>query len=180
MNRSRLLLAVSAVSALLVLPACGGAEETPSPAAASISVPGGASPTSGAPATPADGGGAAAGSDAAAEVTFEDQSGAGDLAVVARVALPVAGFVVVTVDEGDDDDDRVLGATVLPAGVVTDVQVPLDPPLTEDTDLEATLYADTDGNGVFDPAQDEEVPEPDDDGDDEDDDVSEEADYDVS
>ena len=178
MNRSRLLLSASAVSALLVLPACGGAEEeAPAPAAASISVPGGASPTSGAPATPADGGGAAAGSDAAADVTFEDQSGAGTLAVVARVALPVAGFVVVADDEGDDD--RVLGATVLPAGVVTDVQVPLDPPLTEDADLAATLYADTDGNGVFDPAQDEVVPEPDDDGDDEDDDVSEEADYDV-
>ena len=177
MNRSRLLLAASAATAVLVLPACGGAEdEAPAPAAASISVPGGASPTSGAPAAPADGGAAAVGSDAAADVTFEDQAGAGDLAVVARVALPVAGFVVVT--EGDDDD-RVLGATVLPAGVVTDVQVTLDPPLTEDDDLEATLYADTDGNGVFDPAQDDRVPEPDDDGDD-DDEVSEDADYDVS
>ncbi|WP_448614317.1 DUF7282 domain-containing protein [Modestobacter sp. URMC 112] len=178
MNRSRLLLA-AAVSALFVLPACGGAdEEASAPAAASISVPGGASPTSGAPAAPAGGGGGAAAGDAAADVTFEDQAGAGDLAVLARVALPVAGFVVVT--RGDDDDDRVLGTTVLPAGVVTDVQVPLDPPLTEDDDLEATLYADTDGNGVFDPAQDDVVPEPDDDGDDEDDDVSEEADYDVS
>ena len=171
MHRCRLVLAASAVSALVVLSACGGAEEeTPAPAAASISVPGGASPTSGAPAAPADGGGAAAGSDAAADVAFEDQAGAGDLAVVARVALPAAGFVVLT------DDDRVLGATVLPAGVVTDVQVTLDPPLTEDADLTATLHADTDGNGVFDPAQDERVPEPDDDGDD---DVSEDADYDL-
>lgn len=179
MNRSRLLLAASTVSALVLLPACGSEEETPAPVAASVSVPGGASPTSGAPAAPADGGGAAAGSDAAADVTFEDQSGPGTLAVVARVALPTAGFVVVTDGEDDDDDDDpVLGATVLPAGVVTDVQVPLDPPLTEDTDLEATLYADTDGNGTFDPAQDERVPEPDDDGDD--DDVSEGADYDVA
>ena len=69
---------------------------------------------------------------------------------------------------------------MLPAGVATDVQVTLDPALTEDTDLEATLWADTDQDGAFDPAQDDRVPEPDDDGDDDDDDVSEDADYDVS
>jgi hypothetical protein len=173
MDRCRLVLAAPAVSALVLLPACGAAEETPPSAAASVSVPGGASPTSGAPATTADGGAAGAGSDAAAEIVFADQAGTGDVAVVARVALPVAGFVVVTEDEGADD--RVLGATVLPAGVVTDVQVPLVPPLAEDTDLEATLHADTDGDGVFDPARDERVPEPGD----EEDDVSENAAYDL-
>ena len=130
-------------------------------------------PSSSAPAVPTPAGG-----QDQPDVSFDDQSGPGDVVRVARVVLPAAGFVVVTADDDDgDDDDRLVGSAALPAGVSTDVAVPLAPALTEDTDLEATLFADTDGNGAFDPAVDQRVRE-DDDGDD-DDDVSEDADYDV-
>ena len=57
-----------------------------------------------------------------------------------------------------------------------DVAVPLDPALTGSAELEAALYADTDGDGGFDPAADQPVPEPDDD-DDDDDEVDDDAEY---
>ena len=176
----RSLSVASALTALLALSACGSDEDPGTPAAtttvtAPASSSASASSAAPAPSTPAGGTGQP-------DVSFDDQSGAGDVVRVARVVLPVAGFVVVTVDDDDgdddgDDDDRLVGSTALPAGVATDVAVPLSPALTEDTDLEATLFADTDGNGAFDPAVDQQVRE-DDDGDD-DDDVSEDADYDV-
>jgi hypothetical protein len=39
--------------------------------------------------------------------------------------------------------------------------VPLQPPVTRDTELDATLYLDSDGNGAFDAAVDLPVPAPD-------------------
>ena len=170
MPRSRLLPAVPVLAALVLLGACGSEEATVP--AASPAAPSSAPVAS---STPPPAGGSA-GSDAAAEVSFEDQSGPGDTVTVARVALPAAGFVVVTADDGDDgtDDDRLAGATALPPGVTTDVQVTLDRPLAEDTDLEATLWADTDGDGAFDPSRDQRVAAPGGD-----DDVSEDADYSV-
>lgn len=98
---------------------------------------------------------------------------------MARVTVPAAGFVVVLLEEDDDDRpvaERLLGSAPVPAGSSTDVVVPLDPALTGSADLEAALYADTDGDGAFDPAADQPVPEPDDD-DDEDDEVDDDAEY---
>jgi hypothetical protein len=98
---------------------------------------------------------------------------------VARVTVPAAGFVVVLLEEDDDDRpvaERLLCSAPVPAGSSTDVVVPLDPALTGSADLEAALYADTDGDGAFDPAADQPVPEPDDD-DDEDDEVDDDAEY---
>ena len=161
-----------AVPALL-LAGCGGEEPDPAPAVGTTF----AGESSSAPAGSASSSAAAPTGGEVADVSFDDQSGPGDAATVARVVLPVAGFVVVTADDGDDDD-RLVGAVALPAGESTDVRVPLSPVLTEDTDLEATLYGDTDDSGTFDPAVDQQVPEFDDDGDD-DGDVSEDADYDV-
>lgn len=108
-----------------------------------------------------------------AEVEFEDQSGAGDVVTVARVVAPVDGFVAVTVDDGDDDEDApLLGYTAVPAGEATDVSVVLSPPLAQDTELEATLYGDTDEDGLLDRSLDQRTP--DSDGDDF---VSEDAEY---
>lgn len=88
---------------------------------------------------------------------FDDQSGDGTSAVVAEVVAPVAGFVVVT---REDAPDGVLGSTGVPAGTSADVLVPLDPSLSADADLTATVYADGDGNGVFDPSADPALPSP--------------------
>ena len=177
----RLLFAVPAAASALALSACGGEEPEPTPAVGTTfaSDESGGAASSSASASSSS----AAATGAVADVSFDDQAGPGDSVVIARVVLPDSGFVVVTADDGDDDgdddeDDRLVGAAALPAGESTDVRVPLSPVLTEDTDLEATLYGDTDGNGVFDPAVDQQVPESDDDGDD-DGDVSEDADYDV-
>jgi hypothetical protein len=164
----RTLCAIPAAATTALLLAGCGSDDQPASAAAATTV----TSTAPAPST-----GSSAGGGGEAEVSFDDQSGAGDSVRVARVALPEAGFVVVTADddEGDEDDDRLVGWTVLPAGVATDVVVPLSPALTQDSDLEATLWADTDGNGSFDAAVDQRVREDDGDGDD----VSEDADYDL-
>ena len=178
MRRSRLLLPL--VPAVLALPACGSgaADETaasssaPSPAAAGSTAPRSSSPTS----TPGS-----ASPDGAADVDVDDQSGAGYTATAARVSAPEAAFVVVLLEEDDDDDrpvaERLLGSAPVPAGSWADVAVPLDPPLTGSAELEAALYADTDGNGAFDPAADRPVPEPDDDDDDDDAEVDDDAEY---
>jgi hypothetical protein len=176
MTRSRLLLTVPAV---LAVAACGGesAEGTAAPATApSSSAVAGSTPTGG----PTAGGtttGSTSGA-ASASLEFEDQSGVGDSATVARVSAPEAGFVVVLLEEDDDRPvaERLLGSTAVPVGSSIDVAVPLAPALTQSTELEAALYADTDGNGAFDPAADRPVPEPDDD-DDLDDDVDDDAEY---
>ena len=101
------------------------------------------------------------GSDQMAALSFEDQSGDGSSAVVDTVSTPQAGFVVVTSDE-DDGQGTVLGSALLQVGTNDDVEVTLDPPLTQESDLTATLYADTDNDGEFDPAADQVVPDPDD------------------
>ncbi|MGY1855051.1 DUF7282 domain-containing protein [Modestobacter sp. SYSU DS0290] len=110
------------------------------------------------------------------EVEFEDQSGDGSSVTVARVALTVDGFVAILVDDGDDEAvGEALGSTAVEAGEATDVEVPLDPALTEDTDLQAVLYGDTDEDGEFDPTIDQRIP----DTDDADGDVSADASYTV-
>lgn len=143
MNTSRrALLAVPA--AVLLLSACGGGEGAPADA-----LPPPATPEE--TAMPPLG---ESGSGTMADLEFEDQTGAGESVVVATVNAPGGGFVVVSAD------DEVLGATDVQVGTTPDVQVDLDPALTEDTELTATLYADTDTDGEFDPAVDEPVPEP--------------------
>lgn len=145
MRRPHLLLLVPA----LLLAACGGDDAEPA-AATSSSSP--ASTT----ATPSGSASATASTDAAS-VAFADQSGDGATAVVDRVVIPQGGFVVVSVH----DDGAVLGSVAVPAGTAQSVQVPLQPPITQDTELDATLYLDTDGNGAFDAAVDHAVPVPD-------------------
>ncbi len=179
MGRIRML---TAVPALLLLAACGGDE----PAGDTAGGTAASSPTS--PEAPAPGPAESSPGDdsatAPADVEIEDQSGSGDSAVVARVSAPDAGFVVILLDEDDDRPvgERLLGVAAVPAGVSTDVEVSLDPPLQGgETDIEAVLYADTDGDGEFDPATDRPVPEADDDDDDDDDDVvDDDADYRVA
>lgn len=166
----RLLFATVAASSALLLSACGDdAPEGDAPAS---------SPATAGETTVAPEG--ESGSDQQADLSFEDQSGAGDSAVVDTVSAPQGGFVVVAADDG-----AVLGSTQVQVGTTDDVTVDLDPPLTADTDLTATLYADTDGDGEFDPDADEPVPapidggDPDDDESDESDTVDDDASYTV-
>lgn len=160
----RTLLAVPAAATVLLLSGCGDdAPEGDAPPS---------SPATAGETTVAPEG--ESGSDQQADIEFEDQSGDGSSAVVDTVSAPGGGFVVIAIDDSDrDDDGRVLGSSQVPVGTTDDVQVALAPALTADTDLEAVLYADTDGNGEFDPGTDQAVPEPisgDDDSDDESDD----------
>lgn len=174
--RPRTALLCSAAAGSLVLTACG-ADEQSTQEAATTSVAG--SSPAGSPAAPSTLGGQAGPGSTEADLSLDDQSGPGDSLTVARVVVPAAGYVVVTADDGDDDadDDRVLGVAAVPVGESRDVVVPLSPALTEDTDVEAALYADSDGDGSFDPAVDQRMPASA--GDDGDDEVSEDADYDV-
>jgi hypothetical protein len=129
MHRSRLFLPL--VPAVLALAACGGeatgdtaATSTPPASTAAGSTTDGSSPSTTSPSATA--------SPAAADVQIDDQTGAGDTATVARVTAPTAGFVVVLLQEDDDDRpvaERLLGSAPVPAGSSTDVVVPLDPAL---------------------------------------------------
>jgi predicted RNA-binding protein with TRAM domain len=169
--RPRRGLLCSAGATALLLTACGQEDAGPRPAVGTTFAEGTSATTEAEQTT------SAAATGEVADVEFEDQSGAGDLATVARVVLPVDGFVVLTADDGDDDedeDDPVVGSTAVLAGESSEVPVPLSPPLTEDTELEATLYGDTDGDGLFDQSIDQQIP--DSDGDD---DVSDDAEYTV-
>ncbi|MGY2079223.1 DUF7282 domain-containing protein [Modestobacter sp. SYSU DS0657] len=162
-------------AAVLALTACGGdaAEEEPTPAVGTTFAEDGTDDSAAATET-----GRATGAPIA-EVEFDDQSGDGSSVTVARVAMTVDGFVVILPGDGSDDDAteaEALGSTAVPAGEATDVEVPLSPALTEDTDLQAVLYGDTDEDGDFDPAVDQRIPDTDDD----DGDVSDDASYTVS
>jgi len=167
MRHPSLLLPAIAASVLVTVSACGDSV-TPVPGETSAPAP---STVVGEPAETRAGGGLP---DVTPALDFQDQVGAGDGVLVAQVALPSAGFVVISTGDG-----TVLGAGAVPEGAEMDLQVPLDPPLTDDTTVTATLHADTDGNGEFDPAVDQPVAaSPDDEGL-EDQVVSTEADYDV-
>ncbi|WP_299956040.1 hypothetical protein [uncultured Modestobacter sp.] len=159
----RALLAVPTAAVVVLLSACGSGDGAP------VADDDGVSPSS-----PATAGqttalpGGRAGSGQQADIEFEDQSGDGSTALVGTVSAPEGGFVVLTADGADD---AVLGWADVQVGTSSDVEVSLDPPLAADTALVATLYADTDRDGSFDPGADEVVPAPIDGGD-ADDDVS--------
>ena len=148
----RPLLAAPAAAALLLLAGCGddppegdAAPSSPAAAVESTIAPEGQS-----------------GSDQQADVSFEDQSGDGSSVVVDTVSSPQGGFVVITIDEDGGQDGAVVGSAQVQVGTSDDVEVTLDPPLTQDTDLTATLYADTDNDGTFEQGTDELVPDPED------------------
>ena len=164
-TRRRLAVPVLTATALALLTACGDSD-TPAPDQA------GATDTPAASTQPGEPGAGGGNQDLAPDLQFQDQVGEGDTALVARVGMPTAGFVVVS------SGDTVLGSTPVQEGAATDLAVPLDPPLTEDTVVTATLYADTDGDGAFDAAADQPVPaSPDDE--DEGQELSVDVDYDV-
>lgn len=156
MTVRRLVASVFLLSAPLA--ACGDDGEqssgpTPTAPAVTTSAPGTSSPGGSSPSTRAGTPGATGGGD----IEFDDQDGDGTTVLVSRVSAPGAGFVVVSVHDGGS----VLGWAAVDAGASDDVRVPLDPGLTRDTELDATLYADTDGDGVFDADSDRPVADPD-------------------
>jgi hypothetical protein len=83
--------------------------------------------------------------DPAAVLEVEDQTSEGPT-VLARAAATAGGFVVVYSDEGRNE----LGSGTVPASATaSDVQVSLAEELTEEVQLLARLFADTDRNGLF-------------------------------
>ena len=176
MTTRRLLLALPAVAAVALLPACGSDDDVRG--AATSGTAGGPSSASNASAPAVDGG-----SSAAAALQLQDQTGDGATVQVASVTAVEDGFVVVTLDDDQAGPGQLLGSAEVPAGTSTDVRVDLDtpvPPATGDddgTEITATLVADTNANGSYDEGTDQAVPEPQDDDDDDDDAVDDDADY---
>lgn len=85
-----------------------------------------------------------------AELAVEDQSGDGAELTVPSVTLPAPGFVVVHAD-ADGSPGAVIGhSELLPEGESTDVEVPLDEPLTEAATVWPMAHIDTNGNETYD------------------------------
>lgn len=83
--------------------------------------------------------------DPAAVLEVEDQTSEGPT-VFTRAALTQGGFVVVYADEGRNT----LGTGIVPPGTEpTEVLVSLAEEPTEEIQLIARLFADTDGNGLY-------------------------------
>ena len=153
----RALLAVPTAAVVVLLSACGSGDGAPVADGDDVSP---SSPATAGQTTELPGG--EAGSGQQADLEFEDQTGDGSTVVVDTVSAPEGGFVVLTADGADD---AVLGWADVQVGTSSDVEVSLDQPLEADTELVATLYADTDRDGSFDPGADEVVPAPIDGGD---------------
>jgi hypothetical protein len=88
-------------------------------------------------------------------VMYEQQPGSAVQAALVYLANP--GFLVI-----EEDADGSAGATLgvsglLPAGERTDLSIPLARATSDGETLHASLYADTDGNGMYDPAADKPV-----------------------
>lgn len=83
--------------------------------------------------------------DEAAVLEVEDQKSEGPT-VLARAAATDGGFVVVIGDEGRN----VLGYSEVPAGTEPEnVQISLAEEITDEVELIARLYADTNGDGLY-------------------------------
>ena len=83
-----------------------------------------------------------------ANVSVSDQETGGDTVVVDAVTLSEPGFVVV-LNESGRNPDAVRGATYLGAGSHQDVQVQLDPAVTDQEELHVQVHLDTDGDRRF-------------------------------
>lgn len=83
--------------------------------------------------------------DPAAVLTVEDQTSEGPT-VLAKAAATAGGFVVVYADEGRNE----LGSSIVPPSTTpADLQISLAEEPTEEIQLLARLFADTDGNGLY-------------------------------
>jgi hypothetical protein len=85
-----------------------------------------------------------------AELTVDDQSGAGATVVITSVMLPAEGFIAIHSDAGGNPGPVIGHSDLLPAGVSTDVIVTLDEPLVADTTLWPMVHIDTNRNGTYD------------------------------
>lgn len=85
-----------------------------------------------------------------AELAVDDQSGDGTAVVVSSVTLPAAGFVAIHAD-ADGSPGPVIGhSELLPEGESTDVEVPLDEPLTAAATVWPMAHIDTNENDTYD------------------------------
>lgn len=138
-------------------------------------IPGGEASAAASPATPASpqpAGDRAGGvqpnqvRDDLAELDVEDQTGSGASVVIEQARLGMGpGLVVITPATGNVP----IGVGAIPANGATNLTVGLNSPVTSSGELRVVLYADSDGDGAFDPARDALVV--DDEGEPEDDDT---------
>ena len=84
-----------------------------------------------------------------AAITFDAQAGDGTTITVASVDMPAAGFIAVHSDGGGSPGPVIGTSALLSPGATTDVEITLDSPLTDDTDLYPMVHIDTNVNGVY-------------------------------
>lgn len=126
-------LSTSSLILALALTGCTS-EEPPSPAAGGGASPAGDAAPSSAPVT-----------DPAASLSIKDQTSQGPT-VLAKASATKGGFVVVY---GDDGRNTLGTGLVPPSTEPQDVQISLAEEPTERIELMARLFADTDGNGIY-------------------------------
>ena len=133
--KTRYLIAVLTVLAMVVS-ACDGASDATTTTAAAEATTTAPAETEG-PAT------------APSALTADAQESDGTTIVVATVTLPSAGFIAIHGDADGAPGPVVGHSELLPAGDSADVTVTLDEPLTESGTLHPMVHIDINDNGVY-------------------------------
>jgi S-layer glycoprotein len=133
--KTRYLIAVLAVLAMVVAACDGAGDDTTTTPAAETTTTGGAE-TEG-PAT------------APSSLAADPQDTDGTTIVIASVTLPSPGFIAIHGDAEGEPGPVVGHSDLLPAGDSTDVTVTLDEPLTESGTLWPMVHIDINENGEY-------------------------------
>jgi hypothetical protein len=133
--KSKYLIAVTAVLAMVVA-ACDAETEATTTTAAEAVPTTSAAEAEGPPTAPS-------------ALTAEAQESDGTTIVVASVTLPAPGFIAIHGDDAGSPGPVVGHSDLLPAGESTDVTVTLDEPLTESGTLWPMVHIDVNENGEY-------------------------------
>ena len=84
-----------------------------------------------------------------------EENNAGNVAEIRSATLSQSGFIVIFTTSTTTTDGSVQGvSSLLSPGTYSDVMIQLDSPVVTEETLVAVLFADSNGNGVFDMGQD--------------------------
>ncbi|HWL49436.1 MAG TPA: hypothetical protein VNT92_06125 [Acidimicrobiia bacterium] len=134
--KTRYLIAVLTVLAMVVSACDGASDGTTTTAAAAEATTTAGAETEGPASAPSS-------------VTADAQESDGTTIVIASVTLPSAGFIAIHGDAEGEPGPVVGHSDLLPAGDSTDVTVTLDEPLTESGTLHPMVHIDINENGEY-------------------------------